>query len=523
MPSSEALQAHAYAMPASGWSPLTVYFSAFGSLGGTGSSLRYEWDLDGNGRYDTDSTQSGGYVSYLYKKPGDYTITLKVTDELGNSATDQVSVRVRYPGSSSVDYWTIFDDSQVQRVEVHISQENWDMIWQDPSAKVRVETDISLFGEELQAVAVSLKGNASMDAPGEKKSWKVDINYYLTNQEFHNLKQLLFNNNYADASLLRDKMAYDMMAFAGVPAGHASFVEFWVDIVDDELEPEYLGIYTMVERVDSKFVSNRFDRDQGVGNLYKADGYFEQGAADLAYYGESIEGYPMPRGEVAYGLQTNLDTPDYSGIINLCRVIDGVEYASTDDFASALEEVFNVDGYLRYLAVIFTNLNLDTYPYTGNNFYLYENPAMGWVEFLPWDLNNSWGHFGGDATFPLYGKPCCMGPLQWAPLFTKVLEVPEYRQDYAAYVDLLLRHWFNAEQVSRMVVGWQALLAPHLTISTGDRMFVGPDAMFTLEEFSRDGQDIITLTAERAEYLRPILASGQWRTDIPEANIKPVP
>ncbi len=129
-----------------------------------------------------------------------------------------------------------------------------------------------------------------------------------------------------------------MMAFAGVPAGHVAFVEFWVDIVDDELEPEYLGIYTMVERVDSKFVSNRFGRDQGIGNLYKADGFFEQGAADLAYYGESIEDYPKPRGVVAYGLQTNLDDPDYSGIINLCRVIDGVEYASTDDFSSALEE-----------------------------------------------------------------------------------------------------------------------------------------------------------------------------------------
>ncbi len=182
-----------------------------------------------------------------------------------------------------------------------------------------------------------------------------------------------------------------------------------------------------------------------------------------------------------------------------------------------------MDGYLRYLAVILTNLNLDTYPYTGNNFYLYENPATGQVEFLPWDLNESWGNFGGYATFPFYGEPRRLGPLEWAPLFTKVFEVPEYRQDYAAYVDLLLRHWFNTEEISQQVGAWQSLLGPHLTNSTGDRVFVGSDAMFTLEDFSGEGEEIIALTSARAEYLRPILASGQWRTDIPEAKTKPVP
>ncbi len=195
LPSTETLQAHAYAMPASGWSPLAVHFSGFGSLSATGSRLRFEWDLDGNGRYDTDGTDAGGYVSYVYKKPGDYTITLKVSDELGNSATDQISVRVRYPGSSSVDYWTVFDDSQVRRVELRIRQENWDLIWEDPYAKVPVETDVLIFGEELQTVGVSLKGNSSMGVPGEKKSWKIDTDYFIPDQEFHNLKSLLFNNN----------------------------------------------------------------------------------------------------------------------------------------------------------------------------------------------------------------------------------------------------------------------------------------------------------------------------------------
>src|SRR3990170_3518623 len=64
VPSSAVIQAYAYAMPAEGWSPLTVYFSAFGSRSSAGSIVKYEWDLDANGRYDTDATAEGGYVNY---------------------------------------------------------------------------------------------------------------------------------------------------------------------------------------------------------------------------------------------------------------------------------------------------------------------------------------------------------------------------------------------------------------------------------------------------------------------------
>ena len=116
LPSNETIQAYAYAMPADGWSPLAVYFSAFGSRSSAGRIVKYEWDLDANGLYDTDASETGGYTSNLYKRSGEYAITLKVTDEQGNVATDKVTVRVRYPGSSSVDYWTVFDDSQVRRV-----------------------------------------------------------------------------------------------------------------------------------------------------------------------------------------------------------------------------------------------------------------------------------------------------------------------------------------------------------------------------------------------------------------------
>ncbi|MCD4673286.1 MAG: CotH kinase family protein [Anaerolineaceae bacterium] len=513
------IEAYTYAMPHQGWAPLTVYFSAFGSHSLNGTITRYEWDLDANGRYDTDATASGGYASYTYTKPGEYLITLRVMDDQGNIATDNVLVTVRHPADSSVDYWSIFDDSQIRRVELRISQAEWDRMWQEPESKTRVRADILLFGELVEDISVSMKGNGSLGGSGEKKSWKIDTNHFVAEQEYHNLKQILFHNNFADASMLREKLAYDIMQFAGVPAGHTAFVEFWIDITDDDKETEYWGVYTMVERVDSKFVGNRFGRDNGIGNLYKADAWFEEGAADLAYYGEDINNYPMPRGEVAYGLQTNLDDLDYSGIINLCKVIDGVDYESEAAFTAALEKAFDVDTYLRYIAVIFTTLNLDTYPYTGNNYYIYHDPMTDKFSFLAWDLNNSWGHIAGEAEFPLYGESCCLGPLHWAPLFTKVFQVERYRQDYAAYVDLLVRYQFNEQVLGSQASAWHKMIGPYLTKETGDKHYIGDSAMYSLDSFTTDRQSLIQLTTERSQYLYGVLQSGEWKT-APEANTK---
>ncbi len=108
----------AYHLPNQGWAPLTVYVSAFGSRDLDGDIVRYEWDLDGNGSFETDASATQGYTQYTYAKPGVYTITLQVTDDEGGTAIDSVLVSVRHPASSRVDYWTLFDDTHVQRIKL---------------------------------------------------------------------------------------------------------------------------------------------------------------------------------------------------------------------------------------------------------------------------------------------------------------------------------------------------------------------------------------------------------------------
>jgi spore coat protein H len=503
-PLNASIEAYAIAMPSQGWAPLKVHFSAFGSASQVGEIIRYEWDLDANGRYDTDATPSGGYVSYTYNQPGTYNVTLRVTDERGNLATDNVQIQVRHTASSSVDYWMVFDDSQVRKIEVSLTTADWATIWSDPEAKLQAPADAQIFGEPLENVGFRMRGQFSLRESGDKKPWKIDTDAYVENQEYHNLRQLMLLNNIGDPSMLQERLAYDMMHFAGVPASFASFTELWIDFTDDGQPPIFWGVYTLVERVDKKFLANRFDPDFKSGNLYKAN-HALSGPMDLIYYGPDIQDYPTQNGLYAYGKATNEEQADYSDIIALIYVIDGVGYETPDDFAAALEQVFNVDAFLRYMAVVNTLGNWDSYPYTGNNYYLFNNAGTGKFEWIPWDL--TWGDNPQHPLFDLAGP----GLVERAPVYEKVFQVPRYRTRYAGYLDLLTRHWFTEDNVSTLAERYHNLIAPLVTQGTGDKVYFGETAMFPIEAFNDSWVRFGEFARLRNQFIRAELERGVWK------------
>ncbi len=496
------ISAYAHAMPNQGWAPLTVFYSAFGSSSSAGQIVKYEWDLDANGFYDVTISRPGGYAQYTYSKPGVYQISLRVTDDQGNTATDTLQIEVRHPTASSVNYWSIFDDTDVGKITFEVTEQNWDVLWLDVEAKKTVPIDAVIFGERLSRVGLRMRGQFSLRESGQKKPWKIDTDFYVPGQEYKNLKQLLFVNAIGDPTLVQEKLAYEMMAFAGVPASFTRYVEIWVDITDDQSPPEFWGVYLMIERVDRKFLANRFGQDAKDGNLYKAS-HAQRGPMDLVYYGEAIDAFPQQDGQVAYGKMTNEEEADYSDVINLTRVIDGQAYETPEDFAAALEAVFDVDGFLRYMAVVDATMNWDIYPYTGNNYYLYNNPATEKFEWIPWDL--TWGDNPQHPVFQAT-EPGIAGR---TPLHTRVFQVPEYRLRYAAYLDLLMRHFFNPKLVGNRARFYQTMIGPLLQQGNGDKMFFSDEGWFTIEAFQGSWQEMAQRVQQRQNFLRTAIQNYQ--------------
>jgi hypothetical protein len=221
---------------------------------------------------------------------------------------------------------------------------------------------------------------------------------------------------------------------------------------------------------------------------------------DLIYYGPTIEDYPTQNGMHAYGKATNEGIGDYSDLLDLIYTIDGVQYDSPNAFALAVEEVLNVDSFLRYMAVVNLLSNWDSYPNTGNNYYLFDNSLSGRFEWIPWDLT-----WGGDPRYSLFGRgeP---GLVDRAPLYDRVFEVERYRVQYMAYLDLLVRHWFNEDHAGNLIHAYHTRIAPYVTQGSGDKMFFGDTHGFPFEVFQESWVGLVDFVRERSQYVQEIIA-----------------
>lgn len=494
----DTLLAFAYVMPDDGWAPLTVYLSPFGSRDLAGRIVRYEWDLDGDGSYETDATSTGGYARTLYTRPRTYTPSLRVTNSRGEQATASTTVVVRHPASSSVDYESIFNDREIRQIMMRFTLDEWTRMMADPTLKIRVEADVVVFGELLERAEVGPRGNFTLRIGGSKIPWQIDTDNIIAGQEFHNLKQLLLSNNVTDPAIISEKLGYDLLEFAGSPASHVSFVEVYIDLVDGPDAPSYWGVYSLVERVDSKYIRNRFGNDVDGGTLYKTN-HFKQGAGDLVYYGPTLAYYPQPHGIPLYDLRTDDAPDDYADLIEFLWVLDGQTYESPEAWAQAVEEIFDMDDFLRWMAVQTAIMSWDIYPYTGNNYYIYHDSNANRWYWLPWDI--TWGDqieaplFELSEDFPRL--------LSRAPLYDNTLKVSRYRQTLAAYLDLITRVIFNREAMASKVKYYCDLIEPSIRkTNPTDELDTGDNS---IENFKAACQGLINITYERSLFIQRML------------------
>ena len=81
--------------PHPGWNPTTcqnenITYDAGASLGGNGTITRYEWDLDGDGVYETDQGATSSFVRAA-STLGTFTVRVRVTNSLGTTAVSEAA------------------------------------------------------------------------------------------------------------------------------------------------------------------------------------------------------------------------------------------------------------------------------------------------------------------------------------------------------------------------------------------------------------------------------------------------
>ncbi len=355
---------------------------------------------------------------------------------------------------SDPDYAVVFNQTEVLRFDIEISSTNWNTMQNDLSSNIRnsggrpgeasssdytpvwVECSLIFNNKEWYHVGIRYKGNSSLrstyNSGNSKFSFKLDFDEFeedypdLENQRFYGFKQLNLNNNYDDASLMREKIGADLFREFGLVASQTAFC---VVYINNGSGPQYYGVYALVEEVDDTVLESQFDEYSG--NLYKPDG----NAATFAY--GAYNSYEMQK-------KTNEELNDYSDVQSLYDIINDDERTSnTEAWKSSLENVLNINGFLKWLAANTVIQNWDTYGRMSHNYYLYNNPESGKLTWIPWDNNEAfqYGKQGGALSLSLNEVGA-----GW-PLISYIINDAVYKQTYETYLQQFIDEVFNPDKM----------------------------------------------------------------------------
>jgi spore coat protein CotH len=244
---------------------------------------------------------------------------------------------------------------------------------------IAVRVSVHSSGRTWTNVRMRYKGNSSLMAATSTGNGKVPFRLDFapdrkasSSQSFYGFRKLTFSSNFADDSQLREVLATEVLRDRGVPAARAAFYRV---VVDTGEGARYWGLYTMVEDPSDGAMLDAQLGGRGA-NLYKPDG---PAATWTRFEPASFE------------KKTNEGGRDFSDVI---AAIDALHSDTTDRRAwrGRIERVFDVDLFLRWLAVNTAILNWDAYGAMAHNYYLYGDAVRGGrLRWIPWDHNMAFG------------------------------------------------------------------------------------------------------------------------------------
>lgn len=366
----------------------------------------------------------------------------------------------------------IFDTSKVQKLRIVIEPENWELMNENledlkdelgrssdftsiddpffvPSEVFYSEDGSDENMKEWYKVGIRFKGNSSLyHANSNKLPFKLDFDEFedvyddIDNQRFYGFKQLNLKNNYDDESQMHEVVATELFRDFGLTVAHASFYELYINVDGgDEDDDIYYGLYTLVEEVDDTVIKTQYDDDDG--NLYKPEddaATFASGTYD----------------EDEYGLKTDNDE-SYEDILELYNAIN-------DDDLTDLEEIFDIDIFLKWLAANTVMQNWDTYGVMPHNYFLYNNPDNKF-EWIPWDSNEA-----------LTSSSRCLDldmeevDDDW-PLIRYILDDDNYRETYKSYVYDFAYDYFNEDYLNDIYDEYKDLIEDYVTAESSNYTF----------------------------------------------------
>lgn len=347
----------------------------------------------------------------------------------------------------------LFIDTVVPRIDITINPDTlawiYANVYSDTEFRAKFVFDNGINRDTIDPVGFRLRGNTSRVS--KKKSFNISFKKFISGGKLYGLEKLNLNGEHNDPSIMRAKIMWDILRKWEIPAPRANHVRVYIN-------GNYYGLYLNVEHIDEEFVMNRFGNKDG--NLYKCT-Y----PADLVYKGNDPNLYKFLSGDTrAYELKINESIDDYT---DLADFIDKLNRTANDNLACSLDEIFNIYDYLKVIAVDIFCGNWDGAIYNKNNFYLYHNTKTNKFEYIPYDVDNTFGidWFGIDwGKISMYSwQP---GGTQYRPIYNRILNESKLRRQFSYYAYQLINNSINIEELMQSIENRKNMIAPYVLIDS---------------------------------------------------------
>ena len=310
-----------------------------------------------------------------------------------------------------------------------------------------VHADLEFEGELFRDVAVRYKGNGTfMDSRNSiKRSLKIDLNKYVKGQKVAGETKLNLHNNVTDASWMNEVLSYRLFRDAGVPAPRTAYAKVYVT-VPGQYDKKFFGLYSIVEDVDSHFAEDRFDSKEGA--------LFKPVTRELfGYLGEDWSEYSQ-----SYDPKTDPSDSEEQRVMDFSKLVTS---ASDAEFAARVAEYLDLEEFARFMSVTVWLSTLDSILMMGQNFYVHLHPQTHQFQFVPWDLDHSFGQFPMAGSQEEREKLSIQKPWHGANRFLeRVFNNAAFKKLYLATMKEFAKTLFLPERFSQQVDEVAAAIRP---------------------------------------------------------------
>ncbi len=336
----------------------------------------------------------------------------------------------------SMEYETkLFDTQSIISVNIIMDEDDWNDMLENAISEEYYQCDVEINGKMFYQVAIRPKGNTSLssianDPTTDRYSFKLEFDHYVEGQTCFGLDKLILNNNYADATNMKEALIYDMYQYLGADASLYNYAKISVN-------GTYWGVYLALEAVEDSFQLRNYGTQKGA--LYKPEsmdmgggkGGFSVGGngANLNYSDDDLDNYST----IWDGEVTSTTESDHKRVVTALKNIS----EGTD-----LESYMDIDNLLRYMAVHVFSVNDDSLSGTmAHNYYLYE--SGGKLNLIPWDYNLCLGGMGSGNDASSVVNSAIDNAFSGTKFFDTLMENETYHNQYYEYLQQLVEEYIN--------------------------------------------------------------------------------